>query len=545
VKYGRTLRGRLSLLFLSLFATIAIVGLVSAWSLGHSNEVSTDVRDRWLPNTRLLGDLNNYTSDYRTAEADSLLAASPSELAEALHDMQELDQAVTRAQHGYEAIRHDAQEADLYRQFSATWTAYKALAGRVTALRSVGHNAEAATLYRMTSRTTYDAASDLLGRLTDYNVMRASLASERSVLAYQRARWVMGGGLLAAGLMLVLVISRVRRSVSRPLLAMVEAMRRLAANDTRIEVEHTGRPDEIGEMARAIVVFRGNAIALVQSQLGLAQQATMLEEKLAYERHGTRLQSDFVSMITHEFRTPLAQIDAQAQRLISLKDRLNSEDVVQRATRVRVAVSRIVRLIDSLVDTSRLLEGDANLFYHPEPIDLATVLHDACRAHRETSPGALIREDYGSEPLPLAGDPKLLSQAFGNLLSNAIKYSPSGADIAVSAEQHGELITVAVADHGIGIPERDKTKIFDRYYRGGNASGFVGTGVGLFLVATVVHLHGGDIVVESNEGAGACFIVTLPNGSAYCQTRNVGSVQASEGQPRGGWSRRAVYRGLR
>src|ERR1700722_11056749 len=145
VTYWRSLRGQLTVVFLLLFATIASLGLVSAWSLSNSNEVSTDVRDRWLPNIRLLGDLNNFTSDYRTAEADTLLASTQAELAASTHDIQVLDQAVIRAQRGYEQIYHNKEDADLYRQFSATWAAYIILAGRVAALSSSGHHAEAAT----------------------------------------------------------------------------------------------------------------------------------------------------------------------------------------------------------------------------------------------------------------------------------------------------------------------------------------------------------------------------------------------------------------
>jgi two-component system OmpR family sensor kinase len=514
VRYWRSLRGRLSLLFLLLFATILLLGLASVWSLSNSNEVSKDVRDRWLPNTRLLGDLNNFTSDYRTAEADSLLAANASELAETLHEIDVLDKAVIRAQQGYERIHHDDQEAYLYHRFSETWVAYRKLADQVTALSSAGRNAEAAALYRSQSRVTYDAASDLLGQLTDYNVVRAAQASERSVRAYRQARWLMGGALLAAGVMLAVVISQVRRSVSSPLLDLGLAMRRLAANDTNIEIGHTGRNDEIGEMARAVVVFRSNAIELIQSQRGLAQQATMLEEKLAHEQYVTKLQRNFVSMITHEFRTPLTQIDAQAQRLFSLKDRLRAEDIEERAGRIRSAVVRIIRLIDGLVDTARLMDGDTTLFFHPEQIDLASVLRDVCRLHREISPGAQIAEYYGSQPLPMHGDPKLLCQAFSNLLSNAIKYSPAEARVKVRARHTAEVTSVVVEDQGIGIPEQDRAKIFTRYYRGSNVCGLVGTGVGLFLVATVVHLHDGDIAVESSEGKGSRFTVTLPNGGA-------------------------------
>lgn len=510
MRYWRTISGRLSVLLFSLFAAIVILGLASVWSLSNSNEVATDVRDRWLPNTRLLGDLNNFTSDYRTAEADSLLLSGPAERAETLRELQKLEQEILHAQQSYERIPHDKDEVELYRKFAATWAAYKASADQVTALSTAGRKAEAAMLYRTASRTTYSAASDLLGRLTDYNVLRAAQASEHSALAFRQARWLMFGGVLAAGLMLVLVISQVRRLVSRPLLDLGQAMLQLAGNDTAIAIGHTGRSDEIGEMARAIEVFRSNAIQLVESQHDLAQQATMLEEKLAQERNVTELQRNFISMITHEFRTPLTQIDAQAQRLVSLKDRLRSEDIVERASRIRGAVLRIVRLIDNLVDTSRLLDSEAGLFFHTEQTDLAAVLHEACALHREAAPGTPIVEDYGAGPLPVQGDPKLLFQLFSNLISNAIKYSPDGAEITIRARQTTGVTSVVVEDQGIGIPDQDKEQIFTRYYRGSNVSGFVGTGVGLFLVATVVRLHGGEIVVDSREGQGSRFTVTLP-----------------------------------
>jgi two-component system OmpR family sensor kinase len=142
-------------------------------------------------------------------------------------------------------------------------------------------------------------------------------------------------------------------------------------------------------------------------------------------------------------------------------------------------------------------------------MDLAGVLRDVCRVHREISPNALISEHYGEGPLMLYGDPKLLFQGFSNLLSNAIKYSAADARVSVRAEPAGGRIVVAVEDSGIGIPARDREHIFSRYYRGSNVSGFVGTGVGLFLVAMVVRLHNGRISVDTVEGTGSRFTVTL------------------------------------
>jgi Histidine kinase-, DNA gyrase B-, and HSP90-like ATPase len=110
----------------------------------------------------------------------------------------------------------------------------------------------------------------------------------------------------------------------------------------------------------------------------------------------------------------------------------------------------------------------------------------------------------------MTGDPKLLAQAFNILLVNAIKYSPAGAKIVLVARQTDSQFAVTVQDPGIGIPKEDLEHIFTRYYRGGNVSGFIGTGIGLFLVGTVLRLHGGEITVESEEGRGTRFTAILP-----------------------------------
>jgi two-component system OmpR family sensor kinase len=219
-------------------------------------------------------------------------------------------------------------------------------------------------------------------------------------------------------------------------------------------------------------------------------------------------------MITHEFRTPLTQIDAQAQRLVNMRECLRPADIADRAGRIRAAVTRTVRMIDQLVDTTRLMDGDTALFFHPRAMDLVAVLREVCRLHRDISPGAQIVEAYGPEALPIHGDEKLLFQVFSNLLSNAIKYSAAGARVLLRAAQADGQISVVVEDSGIGIPREDQENIFLRNYRGSNVSGFIGTGVGLFLVNTVVRLHNGDIAADSVEGKGSRFTVVLPGETA-------------------------------
>jgi signal transduction histidine kinase len=96
------------------------------------------------------------------------------------------------------------------------------------------------------------------------------------------------------------------------------------------------------------------------------------------------------------------------------------------------------------------------------------------------------------------------------LISNAIKYSPVGSPIEVVARQQSGCLVIQVRDHGIGIPARDRGRLFQRYFRGGNATGIAGSGVGLHLVAMVVALHQGEVIAESLEGVGSTFIVRLP-----------------------------------
>jgi signal transduction histidine kinase len=166
-------------------------------------------------------------------------------------------------------------------------------------------------------------------------------------------------------------------------------------------------------------------------------------------------------------------------------------------------------IMDSLLGDSLLLDGQA--VYQPSDLDPGALLRDVCQLHRETTRGADIREDFAELPLMVRGDPKLLFALFSNLLSNAIKYSGPGGPVEIIARgERSESWMVQVRDHGMGIPERDRAHLFERYFRGAGAVGVAGSGVGLHLVAMVLELHGGTIEVESSEGVGSSFAVRLP-----------------------------------
>jgi two-component system, OmpR family, sensor kinase len=505
----RLLLSAASLLFL---AQVIGLGAFSIQRLSDVNGVSEEIRSRWLEDTRLLGDLNNYMSDYRAAEGTFLLSHTALEISASQKEIEQLDARVTQAQRGYEGLTHDPDEQQLYGDFAREWTAYKALARQVLSLAQANDQSGAIAMYMTASRHAFDLASDTLGNLTDETVAEARQASLRADSTYRSDLRLIIAAMVVAACLVAAAILYITGSVSGPLVALARRMHALAAQDTKIHIPFTQRDDEIGEMARSVAVFRENAIVLERSQRRLVEQAAALEHTLENERRLTERQRNFVTMTSHEFRTPLTVIDAQAQRLIKLKDQVGPADLLERAERIRGAVRRLTTTMDSLLNASRLFDGE--IAYHPVEFDPSELLRDVCQLHRDTARHADIHEDFAALPPSVTGDPKLLFAAIGNLLSNAIKYSPPGSPIRVSARGEGSANwLVSVRDAGIGIADRDRIHLFERFFRGTNVARVSGSGVGLHLVAMVLALHGGTIEVESREGAGSAFNMLLPRRS--------------------------------
>jgi two-component system, OmpR family, sensor kinase len=478
MRQPQSIRFYLAAVFLFFFLLVVVLGSFSIWRLSNFNLLSADVAEIWLPTTRALGDLNNYTSDFRAVEGGNLLSSDPA-------------------------------ETDLYNLFKARWDDYRSIVNRMLALSRNNRRDDARKIYGSSSRAAYNGASDALGQLTDQAVTRAQAASDRLAAAYRQAFWLIILAIVIAGILVVAALLHISRFISAPLLQLADRMRRLAADDTDTAIPGTERRDEIGEMAQATVVFRNNALELIRSQRILSRQATLLEEQLAHEQRLALVQRNFVSMASHEFRTPLTVIDGHARRLDKTKDTVRAPEIAERAGKIRSAVLRMTHLIDHLLNSSRIIDGGGELYLQAAELDLTLVLQDVCQLHREMVPGPHIVERFPGAPISMIGDAKLLFQVFSNLISNAVKYSSGGA-IEIEASSTAEQAIVAVKDHGIGIPPSDLDRLFERYHRGSNVSGIVGTGVGLYLVKMAVDLHHGRVEVETREGAGSCFTVRLP-----------------------------------
>jgi len=501
---------RMFLAFCSILLLVFALGLLSIERIKNFKVLSTDIRTRILQNTRIFSILDNDTSDYRITEASHILSAEPAEMLALEKEVGRLEKTILQAQNNYYEIRHSAAEVAIFGKFSARWDEYRSIVNRVLELSRTNHKAEASALYFNSSRLAFNETTRAIVDLINLNVSTAQEEHGRVDKTYRDALVLICIALLVTVLMIAGAFQYISHYVLTPMLNLAGHMHRLAGNKTDIEIKGTERRDEIGDMARSVVVFRNNSIDLELSQKKLTLQAVMLENMLEDERRLTTLQRNFVSMASHEFRTPLTIIDGHAQRMIKMKDRLGPDEIAQRAGKLRGAVRQMTSLIESLLNSSHLLDDNNKIVFHQDTIDLTTLLHEVCYSQQDISPEAHILEEFGPQPVTMTGDSKLLYLVFNNILSNAIKYSPNDTPITITASKGPETVVVCVHDQGIGIPTKDLDRLFDRYYRGSNVSSISGTGVGLYLVKIIVELHGGEIAVESSEGKGARIIVTLP-----------------------------------
>ncbi|ABC91439.1 putative two-component sensor histidine kinase protein [Rhizobium etli CFN 42] len=240
----------------------------------------------------------------------------------------------------------------------------------------------------------------------------------------------------------------------------------------------------------------------------IERQREELDRLLVHERQVNALQRRFVAMASHEFRTPLAIIDAAAQRLCRSTTNVSGEYVHEKAGVIRSAVMRMVDLMESILASGRLETGQIILKRSED--DLKALLITCCSRQREFSPSHIFHLDLDLIPDVLTFDRSAMEQVFTNLISNAVKYSPDAPDIYVHARVDAKLVEIAFADSGIGMDADDLPKLFQPYYRARSATGIAGTGIGLNVVKQIIELHGGTVEVTSELGKGTTFTISLP-----------------------------------
>lgn len=265
--------------------------------------------------------------------------------------------------------------------------------------------------------------------------------------------------------------------------------------DVTSELEMTRRREEMLELER-------------DTRRSLEQQNQALRDL-------DELKNQLVATVSHELRTPLASIvsfaglmtDAETERTV---DQTRFLDAITRNAH------RLMQLVEDLLLLARLESNAIELL--PEPIDLTALLSEVLENHRPTAePRSIALTLEGTMERPFSGDRMKLIQVFDNLVSNAVKFTPDGGRVTVTTSATADGVEIAVRDTGMGVPAAELAGLFERFSRASNAKQAMvpGTGLGLAVTRGLVHLHGGEVSLESVEGTGTTVTVLLPTGSDH------------------------------
>jgi len=249
----------------------------------------------------------------------------------------------------------------------------------------------------------------------------------------------------------------------------------------------------------------------------LASAADLADERSRV----AELKAHFVTMASHEFRTPLAVILGAADVLRRYRDRMTEQQHNERLLKIQRAVRQMTDLLEDVLVVGRADAG--KLQSAPEPLDLDSLCREVVtdvEGQRQGAHDIRVRVETDTDEEP-ALDRKLVRQVLRNLLGNAVKYSPQGGIIELTALHRDGRVRFRVSDQGIGIPLEDHAHLFEPFHRAANVGKINGSGLGLAITQRAVRAHGGTIAVESAVGKGTTFIVDLPSCPAPAQGKAV------------------------
>ncbi|MCX7611503.1 MAG: PAS domain-containing sensor histidine kinase [Ignavibacterium sp.] len=234
-----------------------------------------------------------------------------------------------------------------------------------------------------------------------------------------------------------------------------------------------------------------------------------LQNLLNKEIEINQIKSKFISITSHEFRTPLASIQSSFEILEKYDSKLSPERKKEHFNKIKLAINTITDLLNDLLRIDK--ESPEKLNFRPEKINLRLLIYDCIEKIKFSCDKKYSFEfNYNSNSEEYILDYRMMTYIINNLLSNAVKFSPNGGKIITEVNQINSEIFISIKDQGIGIPEDEIEKIFDPFYRANNAETIKGTGLGLSIVKSSVDLHNGRIIVKSQLTKGTEFQIFLP-----------------------------------
>ncbi len=244
-----------------------------------------------------------------------------------------------------------------------------------------------------------------------------------------------------------------------------------------------------------------------------------VREALEAEKELNALKSRFVSMASHEFRTPLSTIMSSVDLIARYTQDVQEEKVDKHLTRIRTKVRELTAMLNDFLSLEKLEQGMVTI--NPAQVDVVHLSIELIEELRSLAkPGQEIRFDHSGPERIVFQDRGMLANVISNLVGNAIKYSPENRPIRLLTHLENGLLKITVEDQGIGIPVEDQQHMFERFFRASNAFTVQGTGLGLSIVSRYLDLLGGSIGFISEPGQGTTFTVQLPQ--HHVQTQDIG-----------------------
>lgn len=232
------------------------------------------------------------------------------------------------------------------------------------------------------------------------------------------------------------------------------------------------------------------------------QEANLANEKLI------RQKDEFLSIASHELKTPVTSLKGYAHLLSTLQGDGNKE-LTQLQDKMQLQITKLTVLIKDLLDVTKVQEG--GLVYNKTSMNLTAAIKEITEDIQRTAPAHQLLLD-ADEPVFIHADPDRIMQVINNLVANAVKYSPAASRVFIRLKKENNTVVCAVQDFGMGIATAELDKIFDKFYRaeGKNMHTYPGLGLGLYIAKDIITKHGGHIWAESEEGKGSTFYFSLP-----------------------------------
>ncbi|MFK4825857.1 sensor histidine kinase [Paenochrobactrum sp. BZR 588] len=244
------------------------------------------------------------------------------------------------------------------------------------------------------------------------------------------------------------------------------------------------------------------------------QRTQALKVALKNEKKANEIYKGFLTTVSHQFKTPVAIIDLIAQRFIRHPEDITSEAVTEAVGRIREAVSRLTRIIESTISGDVINGKGVKL--KAEQFDLLEIIGQSIAYHQDIYPLRSVHFDHHITEVPYYGDKTLLEQIVVNLLANADMYSPDNTAIDVTALLSDNVFICRVKDYGVGIPAHEAEMIFDRFYRATNVAHLSGSGLGLSFSRQIAQMHGGDLKLVATGSGITEFELRLPVSGVEC-----------------------------